>query len=295
MTRTVGIVGVGNMGSALAGLLLKVGYRVVAFDIDEVRMDAHVKAGGLAAGSPKDVADQAEFIITSLPSAEAFHAVAFYPDGIGACTKAGRIVAETSTLAIADKLKGRDALATAGIIMLDCPLSGTEYQAREKQIAVYASGDRAAYERFKPVFESMSASHAYVGEFGQGSKMKFVANLLVIVHTCAAAEAMAFAIKAGLDPAQVHSLIAQGAGTSRMWEVRGRFMVDRKYPQNVAYDMARKDGRIIADVAADLQMPLPLFHAALEPFWQAISQGFHGTDPASLCEVFLKNAGVDQR
>src|SRR5262249_16546624 len=154
--------------------------------------------GGVAAKSPRDVAKRADIVITSLPSAGALAAVAAE---LAESAKRGTVVVETSTLPIEGKSAGRDVLAKGGVTLVDCPPSGTGAQGRAKDLLIYVSGERAAYAKIAPVLPGFTSAAYYVGPFGDGSKMKFVANLLVAIHNVAAAEAMVLGMKAGLDPA----------------------------------------------------------------------------------------------
>src|SRR5207249_10107755 len=136
------------------------------------------------------------------------------------------------------------------ITLLDCPLSGTGAQARVKDLAVYASGQRSAYRRCIPVFEGFARTHFFLGRFGAGSKMKFLANLLVAIHNVSAAEALVLGMKAGLDPALMLKVIADGAGSSRMLQVRGPMMVKGDYSEaTMKNEVWQKDMTIIGDFA----------------------------------------------
>src|SRR5581483_7895321 len=162
------------------------------------------------------------------------------------------IVIETSTLALDDKLFAKKILQKKGITLLDCPLSGTGAQAKNRDLSVYASGDKAAYRKCVAVFEGFAHSHYYLGDFGNGSRMKYVANLLVAIHNVAAAEAFVLGMKAGLAPEMILKVIADGAGGSRMFQVRGPSMVAGKYPAQIRIDVWQKDMKIIGDFAAKL-------------------------------------------
>ena len=202
----------------MAGNVMRDGYPVIGYDVLAARRRQHVRAGGRIAKSARDVGQAADVVICSLPSAAALLAVA--ADLAGA-RRSRRIVIETSTLPIAVKEEARRQLAAAGTILLDCPLSGTGAQERTRDLVVYASGPRAAYRTVTPVMAAFARAHYHVGAFGAGSKMKFVANLLVAIHNVAAAEALVLAMKAGLDPALTLKVIADGAGSSRMLQVAG--------------------------------------------------------------------------
>src|SRR5579864_2076427 len=220
--QTVGMIGLGIMGSAMSFNLLRAGFPVLGYDVAAKQRAAHKKAGGRAAENVKDVAKRTGIIITSLPSARALADTA---TALAASAKRGTIVVETSTLPIAAKQNARDALAKRGVVLLDCPLSGTGAQARNKDLLIYVSGERDAYDRIASVLPGFTSANYYVGPFGNGSKIKFVANLLVAIHNVAAAEAMVLGMKAGLDPALILKTVAGGAGGSRMFQVRGPMMV----------------------------------------------------------------------
>lgn len=239
------------MGGAISANLLKAGFRIVGFDIDPAMGKALADRGGEIAGSPREVADKAEVIVSSLPAPEALDAVINGEDGLLAAGRKELIVVETSTLAIADKQRAHDALRGGGMIMLDCPLSGTGAQAVTRDLLVYGSGDRQAFDSCAPVFEGFARGSHYVGEFGNGSRMKFVANLLVAIHNVAAAEAIVLGMKAGLDPQMIYEVIGDGAGSSRMFQVRGPMMVAGSYDDaTMKMEVWQKDMKIIGEFAA---------------------------------------------
>jgi 3-hydroxyisobutyrate dehydrogenase-like beta-hydroxyacid dehydrogenase len=284
------MIGLGIMGSAMAGNLLKAGFHVVGYDVLPTPRKALSSQGGTAAGSVAGVAKRAGIAITSLPSVAALDAVAAELAGE---PRRGLVIVETSTLPIEAKERARKALARAGVTLLDCPLSGTGAQARTRDLAVYASGPRAAYRQVIPVLEGFARAHYYIGAFGAGSKMKYVANLLVAIHNVAAAEAMTLAIKAGLDPAQVLKVISDGAGSSRMFQVRGPMMVANDYSQaTMKVAVWQKDMHVIGDFATGLDCPTPLFAASAPIYNAAMAAGYGLEDTASVCAVLEHLAGV---
>ena len=293
MDGTVGVIGLGTMGSAIAANLLDAGFAVVGRDAAGARQEALAARGGRGLPTPCAVAEAADVVLLSLPSEAAFDEVLTGEDGIASAGRGGLIVADTSTLPLAVKERGRDALRVAGAILLDCPLSGTGAQAAVKDLAVYASGDRAAFERCPPVFEGFARSHVYLGAFGNGSRMKFVANLLVAIHNVAAAEAFVLGRKAGLDPETVYKVIADGAGSSRMFEVRGPMMATGDYePPSISVELWKKDMRVIGEFAAELGAPTPLFAATGPLYAAAAASGNGGRDTASVCAVLEAMAGL---
>ncbi len=297
MTETVvGVVGLGIMGSAISANLLDAGIAVVGYDVVADKLDALSARGGRAAASARDAAEQAPIVLLSLPSVAALDATIGAADGLIASRRQGLIVIETSTLPIADKQRGHDALGEAGMILLDCPLSGTGARAASRDVAVYGSGDKAAFEACVPVFDGFARAHYYLGGFASGSRMKFVANLLVAIHNVAAAEALVLGMKAGLDAETIYRVIADGAGSSRMFEVRGPMMVAGDYDDaTMKIEVWQKDMAIIADFAKDLDCPTPMFSASARWYAEAMAQGRATQDTAAVCAVLEAAAGFKRR
>jgi 3-hydroxyisobutyrate dehydrogenase-like beta-hydroxyacid dehydrogenase len=289
----VGVIGLGIMGSAISANLVRAGFAVHGTDLVARRRTALERAGGHAHRSAREVAAEARVLLTSLPSAAALHAVAAE---LVRHARAGTVVIETSTLALEDKLRARRTLGARGIVLLDCPLSGTGAQARTKDLVVYASGERAACRRAGPVFEGFARAHHYLGEFGHGSRMKFVANLLVAIHNVSAAEALVLGMKAGLDPKTVLRVVGDGAGGSRMLQVRGPMMVAGRYrPATMSVGMWQKDMRIIGEFAAALGVETPLFRASAPLYDAALAQGFAAEDTAAVCAVLEKRSRLRRK
>lgn len=217
--QRVAIIGLGIMGGAIARNLIASGLKVSGFDLDKSRADAAVSAGVAVKRSAADAADGADLVLTSLPSTEALDATV---DALAAKPRPGLILAEISTFPIAAKEKARDRLAAAGITALDCPLSGTGAQAQTRDLALYGSGDEAAFSRCRDAFAGFARVSHYLGAFGNGSRMKFIANLLVAVHNVAAAEAIVLGAKAGLDPERILEVISSGPAPRASSNCAGR-------------------------------------------------------------------------
>ncbi len=293
MTSTVGMIGLGIMGSAMAWNLARAGFRVIGYDVVPKARRAFVQEGGTVARSGGDVARRAPILITSLPSVAALAAVA---DEIARAKRKGLIVVETSTMPLDAKEAAREVVEHAGATLLDCPLSGTGAQARAKDLLVYASGPRAAYKRCIPVFEGFARGNHYLGKFGNGSKMKYVANLLVAIHNVAAAEAMVLAKKSGLDPAVTLRVVADGAGGSRMLQVRGPMMVKDDYSDaTMKVEVWQKDMQIIGEFATKLGCPTPLFAASAPIYTAAMAEGYEKQDTAAVAAVLGGMAGLERR
>jgi len=280
--QSVGMLGLGIMGSAMAGNLMNAGFRVVGYDPDPACARRHRRAGGVAAGSVAEVVAAASILITSLPSAKALESASKAVGG-------KKIIIETSTLPIAVKEAARRRLAAAGATLLDCPLSGTGAQARTGDLVVYGSGNPAAFKKTIPVLKGFSRGHYFLGKFGNGSKMKFAANLLVAIHNVSAAEAVVLARKSGLNAALAVKVLGDGAGASRMLQVRGPMMAKRAYGDaTMKVEVWQKDMKIIGEFARGLRSPTPLFSATKGVYNAAMAQGHARHDTASVCAVLEK-------
>ncbi len=285
----IGVIGVGIMGSAMASNLLAAGHRVTGFDVDSSRTQALVDRGLLVAPGPVDVAATSEVVIFSLPTTAALGVVT---EELSGSEFPGLVVLETGTLPIADKERARDALKDSGIELMDVPMSGTGLQARDGTLVVFASGSRRGFDLARPVFEAIGRSAHYLGDFGNGSKMKYIANLLVAVHSLAAAEAHALGIAAGMDPAEVQRVMEDGVGSSKIFEIRGPMMVAGEYPPAARLDIILKDAHLISDYARSVGAPTPLLEAALGVYEEASAAGLGDLDAAALCRFLEQSAGL---
>jgi 3-hydroxyisobutyrate dehydrogenase/glyoxylate/succinic semialdehyde reductase len=293
MDKTVGIVGLGIMGGAIARNLVERGWRVLGFDIDGSRRAELALAKVAIAGSVAQLVRDAPIIMTSLPSPAAVMEVAHAIANAGAPP---RIVVELSTLAIADKLRFEAVLKTASHIALDCPLSGTGAQAKNRDLVVYASGDSAAIAQCMKLFSDFAKQSSDLGAFGNGSRMKFVANHLVAIHNVATAEAMILAQRAGLDPKMVVDMVGPGAGGSRMFQMRAPMMAEGVYePATMKVSTWKKDMAIIAEFADDVGCATPLFSMTQPVYSEAIAMGLGDQDTAAVFEVLKKTILIDRK
>ncbi len=227
MTATVGLVGIGNLGFAIARNLLGAGHRVVGYR--RTMMDKFLAAGGEAGASPRDVAEKADVVLTSLPDAKALHEVYSGADGILAAGRVGLDAFELSTVPLKEKIIERDCAAAAGVTMVDCTISGNPVYIAARNAAIFAGGDREAFERWAPVLRDITGKVTWMGPFGAGRLAKYVALYLVATHTLAAAEAFELATRAGLDRAAMFEAIKGSNASSAMLESRGALMVERDY------------------------------------------------------------------
>jgi 3-hydroxyisobutyrate dehydrogenase-like beta-hydroxyacid dehydrogenase len=286
----VGVVGLGIMGGAFAKNLVASGWRVIGYDLAPARRKALAKLGAEIATDAVDVARQVKTIITSLPKPEALAETA------AAIAKSGlspRVIVEMSTFTLEDKAKAERLLRKAGHLMLDCPVSGTGAQAATKDLVVYASGGSAAIKKLRPLFAGFTRAVHDVGAFGNGSRMKYVANLLVAIHNVASAEAMVLGMKSGLPPQLIFDLVKTGAGNSRIFELRAPMMVKDDYSApTMKISVWQKDMDVIGGYARQIKVPTPMFDASSAIYEKALASGHGPEDTAAVCAVLEKMAGV---
>ena len=305
MTATIGLVGIGNLGFAIAQNLLEAGHRVVGYR--RTMMEKFIAAGGEAGASPRDVAEKADVVLTSIRSREALHEVFSGPEGIFSARRGGLDVFELSTVSLKEKLIIRDAAQAAGVTMVDCTISGNPVYIAARNAAIFVGGDRAAFERWAPVLRDITDKVTWMGPFGTGRIAKFVALYLVATHTLAAAEALELATRAGLDRAAMFEAIVGSNATSAMFESRGALMVERDY-QGYDSDKRRESkarqaaGRVpnrgmanrshqigrMAKLAAALSGSYPLLDAMNRTYAEAVEAEFGVYDIAEVFEYLME-------
>lgn len=283
---TVGVVGLGIMGLAYARNLREAGFSVIGFDVAQAPLTALVEAGGEVAASPRALAERADVILIALASVEAVKATCGGDDGMIHSVRPGTVICEMGTFPLYAKTYVQELFEPKGVPVLDCPVSGTGAQAALRDLVVYASGDASVVERIRPVLDGFARNTRYVGPFGAGIKLKFVANLLVTIHNVAAAEALVLAEQAGLDLEMVYDAISDGAGTSRMFEVRGPMMVKDTYmPATMKMEVYMKDISLIMDFAREVRAPTPLMAATIPYYTAALAAGRNAQDTAAVHAV----------
>ena len=281
---TVGIIGLGIMGTAYSGNLIKAGIDVIGADPFSEARDRLEKAGGKAEESIGPWVKDCDLIIISVASPKVLASVA---SDLRDHLNAGQVVVETGTFAMVDKLATKETIEANGAILLDAPVSGTGAQAAKADLVIMASGPDEAVAKAKPFLAHLSHTVIEAGEFGMGSKLKYVANHAVALHNCAAAETLHYADALGLDRDVVYGLLSKGAGNSKMLELRMPLMISGAYqPATANMSMFEKDLSIIgADIRAH-GISTPMFdavNALYDKSYQLVPQNY---DTAAIFEVY---------
>lgn len=289
---TVGLVGLGSMGSGMAQSLLRAGLRVHGFDLDAKAVERFEAAGGRGGRLP-EVAPGLDALVVVVVNAAQMEALLFGEEGVVAALRPGALVVGCATVA-PDAARGFEKrLKEAGLLYLDAPISGGAAKAAEGQLTVMASGSVEAFAAAEPLLEAMAATVFRLGEAaGPASAMKVVNQLLAGVHIAAAAEAMTFGMTQGVAPADCLEVISKCAGSSWMFENRGPHIVEGDYQPRSAIEIFVKDLGIVSDVARAARFSAPLTAAALQQFLAASGMGLGHEDDAAVAKVYARNAGL---
>ena len=277
---TIGIVGLGLLGHAIASRLIKAGHTVIGFDVLPDRVSALTAMGGTPASSAAAVAQSAEAVCTLLPSLATAEAAILGAGGILASARPDLAVIQMSTISPTLTERLAREVTARGLGFLDCPVSGTSSMVERGDGIFFVGGDRALFERWQPVLESVLARAVLVGRVGQAMVLKLVANLLVALNSAAAAEALTLARKAGLDLSLALDVLNASAAASSMLKVRGPMIVRGEFPAQMKLDLFMKDIHLMQEAATAVGAPLPFTDLAERLYAAAQAQGHGGEDLA---------------
>lgn len=293
-SKAIGIVGVGLLGGAVAGVLLKAGYQVIGYDVVAGQMAWLTAQGGKSATSAADVAKRADMVFTVLPT------LASVEDAI---TGAGGVlegrpdtaVIQMSTISPSLAVRMEQAARSRGAAFLDAPVSGTSGMVARRDCVITVGGDRAAYDRCLPVLEALAKRVFHVGACGMGSHLKLVTNLIMGLNGVVLAEGLTLARRAGLDLAQTLEILSHGAAASKILQVRGPLMLEGRFDPLMKMDLFLKDIRLMLDAAQELHVPLPLAGIMQQLYTAAVAGGRAKEDLSGIVALYEAMAGLPPR
>ena len=291
--RKICVLGLGSMGMGVAQSLLDRQYEVCGFDISQAALKMFSQAGGIAASSASEAASGCSIIIVLVVNEEQVNEVLFGEKGAVLGLSPGTIVLQSSTVSPAFAKSCGEKLSEEGFDMIDAPVSGGTQGARDGNLSILASGPNKAFDEASELLEAISSKVYRLGdEHGIGATVKTVNQLLAGVHIAAAAEALAFGIRAGADPRELYEVISGSAGSSWMWKNRVPHILDDDYTPLSAVDIFVKDLGIVLGTGRELNFPLPLTAMAHQQFLAAAASGLGREDDSAVFKVFQKLAGV---
>ena len=297
MTNSIAIIGLGVLGSAIARFLLENRFQVCGFDISKkalAKLNNNKKF--YACGTIDEIFYNESNILLCLPSAGSLHEVMKAIPNEKEPEKNRQLLIELSTLPVDSKEKAREIARKKNIQIVDSPLSGNRVVALQGKLSAYLSGDAEDVQRAKPFLEAFCNKVTEVGDYGNGSKMKLIGNILNLVHNSVTAEVMVLGMKVGLEPELIHKAISGTFSSSAVFEGRGRLMVDNEYAvEGMNFSTPIKDSEFITKLAKDNFVPLPIYQVALQYYLSAMAQGYQDLDAAAVCAVLEKNANLNRK
>jgi 3-hydroxyisobutyrate dehydrogenase len=281
---TVGVIGLGKMGLPIAQNLMDRGFTVVGYRRSGTSELAAL--GGTGAQSPAEVASASDVLLSILPDVVALREVLLGPHGTMTKLRPGSVHVEMSTLDVAEKAALRDRVRSAGGDLLDCPISGTPAMVRPRAATTFVSGEQASVDAVREVLDAISGAWVYTGAFGTAARLKYVASLLVAVHTVATAEAMLLARRSGLDLELVQRTLDDSIASSAIWQRRGPLVRERRWtpapgPIATLHEILEQ----IEDQAAAIGAALPLFAVAKQLYDKALADGWGDLDIAAVHDL----------
>lgn len=291
----VGFIGIGNMGGPMCRNIIKGGHDVTVFDLNAAAVKTCTDLGAKAGTSPKDVASQVDIVMTSLPFPRDVEAVALGPNGIIEGARQGTIYVDLSTNSPSMIRKIAAVLAPKGITMIDAPVSGGAIGAEKRTIAIMVGGDRAAYDRCMPVFESFGQNISHLGALGSGAIAKIVNNMLAFSNMAAAAEGLMLGAAAGIDPDALNEVIRNSSGNSMAYRGVAYKTLNGDWSPSFTIDLAYKDLHLALELGDELGIPLAMGAQTHNLMRMARGMGFGGDDASALMRVYEKTLGREVR
>ena len=291
--KKICVLGLGSMGMGVALSLLERQFEVVGFDVNKSAMKSLEEAGGVGKSSVKSAVENCLAVIVLVVNDKQVEDVLFGIDGAVEGLSSGAVIIQSSTIPAAYAKECGDRLLDQGFEMIDAPVSGGAAGARSGNLSIMASGPDSAFEKAADIMDAISGKiHRLGSEHGIGSTIKTVNQLLAGVHIAAAAEAMAFGVRAGANPRELYDVISGSAGSSWMWQNRVPHILDDDYTPLSAVDIFVKDLGIVLGTGHELRFPLPLTAAAHQQFLAAAASGFGREDDSAVFKVFQKLSGI---
>jgi 3-hydroxyisobutyrate dehydrogenase-like beta-hydroxyacid dehydrogenase len=282
--ETIGFVGIGKIGLPICEHLIYGGRRVLGYRRSSLA--DFVKVGGVAAASPADISEQADIVFTCLPSDEALEEVVRGPSGLIQHARPGQIVVELGSHPIPVKQKYVDVFASKGAAFLDGEVSGTPGMVAQRKAAIYIAGDPTAVKKLEPIIAGFADVCMYLGAFGAATKVKLINNTLVGLHIAGTAQAMAIALKSGIDPAMIVKAVVNGSGASTQFGIRAPWMAERRFmPQQGSAPGLAHYLECAKELADEVGAATPLLDCLIDIFHEALPQ-IGERDVAAIIERF---------
>ncbi len=289
----VGFIGLGIMGKPMCKNLIKAGYKLVVFDINQSVVDEFVSLGAEKAASPKEVADNCEFIITMLPNSPHVKEVVLGKKGLIEGIKTGSVFIDMSSISPIVSRELYQKLEEKGVEMLDAPVSGGEPKAIDGTLSVMVGGKKDVFNRSFTILKAMAASVVHTGSIGAGNITKLANQIIVALNIAAMSEAFVLASKSGVEPELVYQAIRGGLAGSTVLDAKAPLVMDRKFNPGFRINLHIKDLSNALDTAHEIGVPLPLTSAVMEIMQALKVDGMGEKDHGSLIQYYEKLAKIE--
>lgn len=285
----IGFIGLGIMGKPMAGHLVKGGHTLFLQTRSGVPKEL-LEQGGKACASPKEVAQNADIIITMLPDTPDVEKVLFGEGGVASGISQGKMVVDMSSISPIATKEIALRINQLGCDYLDAPVSGGDVGAKNATLSIMVGGTEAAFEKMKPIFGLMGKTITLIGGNGSGQICKVANQIVTAITIEAVAEALLFAAKAGADPGKVRQALMGGFASSRVMEVHGERMIKRNFTPGFRVELHQKDLNIALSSAQELGVSLPSTATVQELFNACVAHGGAKLDNSSIVRVLEKLA-----
>ena len=293
MITTISYLGLGTMGAGMASNLLKAGYNLTVWNRSADKCKPFEKKGARAAKSPADAIRDADLVIYMLSNDQAVEEVVFGANGILSGIKEGQIAMDMSTVLPATSLREQEAYAKRGVDFLDAPVFGSKQESAEAKLWIMAAGNKAIFEKVKPVLTKLGQTVHYFGKNGNATAMKLVGNLIVALELEALSEGLVLARKAGLDLSTVMEVVKVADFRSPLLVSNGQNILQRDFSTSFALKLMFKDAGLIEKFGESLQSPIPALRVVEKNLASAVALGFGKENASALIKALEKEAGVE--
>ncbi len=295
MKKKIGFVGLGQMGKWMALNVMKAGFHVTVFDINQEAVKFLTGQGAGSARNPMELASQVDWVFLSLPNTEIVENVLFGENGVVASAEPGLIVLDFGTTNYLPTLDFDRRLKERGIVFGDAPVSGMEARAEEGTLTIMFGGEKKVFDQVRIALEAMGNKIIHMGEAGSGQLTKLINQLLFNISAAAIAEVLPMAAKMGLDPEKVTQVITTGTGRSFAAEFFTPLILEGRFDQGYPLKNAYKDMISAAEICAHQKIPLPLVQAATTTYQMALADGHGEEGKGAMIKVFERILGVKFR
>lgn len=289
----IGFIGLGIMGLPMAQHLLKAGYPLTVHNRSPEPEQTLAGQGASVALSAREVAGASDIVITMLPDSPQVEELVLGENGVIEGLKSGGLYIDMSSIAPATARKVAEALQQKGVDALDAPVSGGQVGAEQATLSIMVGGSEAAFERARPVFETVGKTLVHIGGPGAGQVTKICNQIVVALSIQAVAEALTLARKSGVDGAKVRQALLGGLAQSRILDLHGQRILDGNFKPGFRINLHRKDLRLALEAGREQAVPLPATAGAAELMTSMIAQGMGDLDHSGLAALYARLAGLD--